>query len=311
VPSTVVYPLLSGRPTFWSLDLRADLEGLANRDLLRRRFAARVLTCSGCGSGRLSAYEACVECGSADLFDEAILHHYRCGFQDAESRFVDGSALTCPKCRRELRHIGVDYGRPGMMVRCRPCGQVMSEPQPSFRCLDCRVEQRGELTRAVDWHHYDLTDQGTAMVHTTAVPSFDRRMLAATFPRLRPTGDFILLVREQLLVAQRFARPSVVAVVGIANLRTLERDQGPKATAEAVKLFTQIIVETLRDTDLAAMPSDEMIVIAMPETEPLAATALFEQILLSASSVLATVPEITIHVAGGAETTALLDRLEA
>lgn len=66
-PETVTYPLLQGRPGLESAMPRTDLEGLANIDLLERRFFTRVLTCSACTSGRMCAFEACVECGSAHL----------------------------------------------------------------------------------------------------------------------------------------------------------------------------------------------------------------------------------------------------
>ncbi len=140
---------------------RAELEGLAYLGLLRRRHFIRTHSCHQCGSLRLLAYEACPGCGSSDLVDEAIVHHYRCGCQEAESAFVSGAAsLTCPKCRRELRHLGIDYGKPGTIVHCRSCGTASQEPGPVFVCLDCHATIDGRQAVATDWFHYDLADLG-------------------------------------------------------------------------------------------------------------------------------------------------------
>jgi hypothetical protein len=155
LPNLIDYPLLAG-PT----PKRAELEQLAFRDLLRRRHFIRTHACGGCTSNRLLAFEACHACGSSNLVDEPIVHHYRCGFQAAESGFLQGSTLICPKCRRPLRHFGMDYGKPGLVVCCSNCGANSPEPDPRFICLDCTAIASGHLATTTDWFHYDLTDAG-------------------------------------------------------------------------------------------------------------------------------------------------------
>jgi Thaumarchaeal output domain 1 len=103
---------------------RQRLEALADLDLLRRNFFTRTHACGRCQSARLHAYEACPACGGGNLVDQPIVHHYRCGWQAPQSRFAGSRLLVCPKCRRELRHFGVDYGKPGIVVVCRGCGAV-------------------------------------------------------------------------------------------------------------------------------------------------------------------------------------------
>ena len=76
-PLTVQYPLVGIGP-----GMRQHLEILANQDLLHRRHFTRTHACSRCASARLNVYEACPRCGSADLFDEVLVHHYRCGRQE-------------------------------------------------------------------------------------------------------------------------------------------------------------------------------------------------------------------------------------
>ena len=141
--------------------LRQRLEGLADLDLLRRRFFTRTRACTSCGSARLHAFEGCHACGSGDLGEEWIVHHYRCGWQAPESYFLQGRLLVCPKCGRELRHFGVDYGKPGVVVACRQCGRFDAEPVPMFVWVDCAATSATTQNSPTDWYHYDLTEEGT------------------------------------------------------------------------------------------------------------------------------------------------------
>jgi hypothetical protein len=149
---------------------RAELEGLASRGLLRRRHFVRTNACSRCASNRLLAFEACNGCGSSNLADEAIVHHYRCGWQAPESSFVQAHALICPKCHRALRHFGMDYGKPGSIVNCRNCGTTTSEPEPRFACLDCGAVIGTHQASAMDWFHYDLTEAGMLALRSGRLP---------------------------------------------------------------------------------------------------------------------------------------------
>jgi GGDEF domain-containing protein/uncharacterized protein YbaR (Trm112 family) len=285
-PATLSYPLLRGRVPLDIMALRAMLENLAGQNLLERRFAARVLCCPVCRNGRLAAFEACTACGSAHLAEEAIVHHYRCGFQDGESRFLQGNDLICPKCQQELRHFGVDYGRPGMMQRCLACRQVMSEPQPRFHCLDCQTVSRGEQARPLDWFDYSLTERGIAALRSGEMPP-EGVEVTGIFPRTFAFKDFVLLLRGQLLVAQRYGRPLTLGRIDIGNLTALRRQAGVAAGGATIRLFSQILVESLRETDFVCSPRDDLLLVAMPETSPQQADGVFARIRAAADRHLA------------------------
>ncbi len=243
VPSTVVYPLLRHRPGIVQKGIWSSLETLSGLDLLERRFATRVFDCPSCGSGRLSAYEACVECGSANLLEEPLIHHYRCGFQDSESSFLKDNDLICPKCKKRLRHFGVDYGRAGVIVRCLTCRQVMAEPQAAFRCLDCGAGPRGDEARPHDWHHYSLTPHGVSALQRGALPTIDVKAMSRQFPRTHSWKDFSLLVSEQIRIATRYERDVSVGRIRVANLEELRHAEGNSGTSEILQLLAGIIVE--------------------------------------------------------------------
>jgi hypothetical protein len=163
--SAIHYPLLDN-----TTPKRVELEELASLDLVRRRHFVRTHACDRCASNRLLAFKACRTCGSSDLADEAIVHHYRCGCQEPESGFIQGNTLVCPKCHRDLKRIGIDYGKPNSIIHCRCCGASSAEPEPRFACMDCTATFNGERATAMDWFHYDLTNVGVLALRAGRLP---------------------------------------------------------------------------------------------------------------------------------------------
>lgn len=259
--SLVEYPLL-GREA----GTRRRLELLAELDLLHRTHFTRTHACDNCRSARLHVYEACPSCGSAELINEPIVHHYRCGWQEPESRFAQGRILACPKCRRELRHFGVDYGKPGDAAVCRGCGESNSEPNVHFACLDCGSVTPAADASPTDWYHYDITEQGLRALHDGRLPRLDIGPLLEGRTRAFTAAEFRLLASEGLRVAQRYERPFSVARFSIAEVDSLRNSVGSVSMNAAFRLAVDAIVETLRESDFVGADGASSILVGFPET---------------------------------------------
>jgi hypothetical protein len=259
-PNVVDYPLMMS-PT----PNRVALERLACSALLKRRHFIRTHNCDRCESHRLLAFEACRACGGADLADEAIIHHYRCGCQQGESGFVHGTALVCPKCRRDLRHIGVDYGKPGLIVRCRDCGAGSAEPEPRFACLDCTAVTGGQQAASVDWFHYDLTDAGVLALRTGRLPHVAAATRPNGAPEPRSMRDFQLLATAALRSARKFARPFTLARLNPTNLAALRSQYGAAPLDDMVQQAAAVIAQVLSDSEFVTA-DDGTVLIGFPET---------------------------------------------
>jgi hypothetical protein len=268
----VEYPLIGT-----IVGTRRQLELLAHLDLLRRRHFTRTHLCKACGLARLNAYEACPQCGSADLLEETLIHHFRCGWQDAESHFTRGRLLVCPKCHRELRHLGVDYDKPGMVVVCRACKSANSEPVVQFACLDCFAVTPGGDAVSMDWYHYDVTEDGIEALRQGHLPRFDIGPLLEGRPRVFSHQEFRLLATQAARVAGRYSRAFAAARVTL-NLDTLRREVG---TVEADIVFRRVadaIVEALRTSDFLCTAGADSIVIGFPETTASDVRAIVERV---------------------------------
>ena len=167
VRETVTYPDAMALP-----NALAIAEELAYLGCLERQFFDRLITCPRCASARLSVRERCSRCDSADLVEEAVVHHLRCSTQAPERDFRQGTSLICPKCRLHLEHFSVDYDRPGSVMFCGNCRHVSSDTAVGFICLDC--DARGgtdEIGTRTVWS-YRLTESGLTHVRCgTPVPN--------------------------------------------------------------------------------------------------------------------------------------------
>ena len=95
-------------------ECEADLRVLEDRGFLQGKFVDTIHLCDNCGFFQLNFREVCPRCRSANLVEERNIHHFRCGYIGHEAEFLN---MRCPKCRRRLKHIGVDYDLPAVSFR--------------------------------------------------------------------------------------------------------------------------------------------------------------------------------------------------
>lgn len=140
------------------------VERLTERGLLHPSFEERLNCCTTCGSSRLLVRDQCVSCGSSNIVDQAVIHHFPCACQAPEKSFRDeNGGLRCPKCRRALHHISIDYEVSADLCACLACGDVTHRAVAGFRCLDCGSSGRGQDLVERDVHGYGLTAAGRAL----------------------------------------------------------------------------------------------------------------------------------------------------
>jgi len=290
----VKYPMLGT-----SADGQRSLETLARLDLLHRRHFARTHSCTKCDSARLHVYEACPGCGAANLQEENVVHHYRCGCQEVESHFAQDGLLVCPKCHRSLSHFGVDYGKPGKAVICASCGSTNSEPAVHFVCLDCAAVMPADAATANDWYHYDITDEGVRALREGRLPRFDLAPLLTNRTHAYSPHEFRLLAVHELRVAKRFDRSFSIARIAVANVETLLRQRGAIATDADFRLAVEAMIAELRSSDFVGLGAGGSIVIGFPGTAAKDVDLIIKRIRSSLDATLTSKIELHAEVAEG------------
>lgn len=148
--------------------LAPKAEALVRAGLAQRSFFEKLHVCPSCASSRMVVREVCGACGSGDVHEAAIVHHFRCGHQAPEDDFRRGEDLVCPRCVRQLEHFGFDYDRPGVVTVCRACGHTTGEAAVGFICLDCSARHSADRVETRTFYAYEATDLGRRMMFATS-----------------------------------------------------------------------------------------------------------------------------------------------
>jgi Thaumarchaeal output domain 1 len=79
----------------------------------------------------------CASCGSTNIDKGDAIEHLHCGHIDKYEEFVKGDKMSCPKCGRELKALGVDYRKTGLFFKCGACCNIMPIPTYNYICGGC------------------------------------------------------------------------------------------------------------------------------------------------------------------------------
>jgi len=134
------------------------LESLTKNEVLRRELFDRLLCCPQCQSVNLSPLTHCPKCGSGSITRGRILEHFICNYVGLEEEFVAKGRYICPKCKQELRTIGVDYQSQGLLRKCRDCGEVFNIPLIRWRCLKCASLTAEDRVTEINIYSYHLNE---------------------------------------------------------------------------------------------------------------------------------------------------------
>jgi len=86
--------------------------------------------CNICGDVCIRPWLVCPECSSTNIEKKDLMVHYDCNYMGSEEEFMQSKPVIyrCPKCGKELKRVGIDYGRPGFGYICRDCRSIFQIP---------------------------------------------------------------------------------------------------------------------------------------------------------------------------------------
>jgi hypothetical protein len=117
------------------LDILRSLQSLG---IVKEEAFDYIRKCSRCDHHGMVVKVACPVCGSTNTDQGKVIEHLACGNIDLESKFqTEEGRLVCPKCKKKLKAIGVDYVKPGSYCSCLSCKALSPEGRMQFICLNC------------------------------------------------------------------------------------------------------------------------------------------------------------------------------
>lgn len=239
------------------------LNDLARHNMLESNRIDRVFVCPDCHTYRVPVKELCTECHSPNLSLDDSIHHFRCGYVAPEKDFMTHGKPICPKCHSALRHIGVEYNRPGHFSVCHDCGHWSSEPELRAWCVACNAYHwPGDLV-PIHIKRFRLGENGIQVAQAgswdpNAVPTFDSRTAEeATIPVTREPDYTKDLTRLLISVAANNRDAMTLYRVNLA----------PAAAQDAALLgkVGSLLHDQVGDPDLAAQIEAGAFVMALPQ----------------------------------------------
>lgn len=207
--------------------------------------------CPDCGSINVLLRDGCPKCGCIDIIDLPLIHHFDCAFQAEESQFLGPHGIyTCPKCRKELRHFGFDYDKPGQVHVCAECNHRATEVQALGRCLSCGLKFPAEDSPRLRIHDYVLTAEGThalfsGMAQTDPITS----ILGKRLPLL-PLPMLTVVAQKMMAIEERHHLQTLALIIDLTKIKQIP--QGAGMEIQFFVRFGSELANLVRSTDIVA-----------------------------------------------------------
>lgn len=251
-----------------------DLQFLAERQYLDARFFDRVNLCPKCQNHHLNVREICSGCRQAHLTSEVLLHHFRCGYTGRASEFASEhrgeGGYTCPKCNRQMRHLGTEYDRLGRTSVCRECGLSAEDLQVEAVCLVCGTRTLAENLTNIDFFAYALTSLGRAAIRNGTLLERDDQLLFIGGARVYRRRVMIEFLGQEMKRLDHF---KVGFSLLMAEYRSVADDD------DHTERWLSGLRECLRDIDLIGQFNDRLFLAILPQTRLREAEALRQRVL--------------------------------
>jgi len=256
VKASLHYPELEemlGVSSEEALDL---IKKLFDEGILVRKPHDNVLCCPKCHSIEIYLEFFCPKCGLPNLFKDVLIEHYTCGYIGVEKEFLRADEYFCPKCRKTLKQIGVDYGKPGIAYKCLDCSEEFPAPTEKWICQNCDNNFETQCIFLRDLHLYKLNADARNKLSSIF---FDARQIVDYLKKRGYTTERPAILKGVSGLTHRF---DVSAIKG----------KGDDARRILVKIFLSPTAVTCHDiltlyAEAWDVKPDCLIVVAIPELE--------------------------------------------
>ncbi|MFL5752053.1 MAG: hypothetical protein ACJ76F_01495 [Bacteroidia bacterium] len=243
------------------------LEWAYKENLIWPDFYDRVYLCNNCGSGHLSYREICPSCDSSNMKSEDLVHHFPCGFIGPVSDFrnkVD-SVLHCPKCSKNLRHIGVDYDKPSIINHCLSCNEVFQDYIVKAKCVYCKTDTDVQFLISKNLSIYKLTKKGRNAA-TSGIVTSEYGSVDDIFGTVDLKTFNTMMHYEQERIKTNPTLNANIAVIYIENIFELLRKLGKSKEKILLAELVHIIRDNITPADFICLSNPSLINICINDS---------------------------------------------
>ena len=248
-------------PAGESMEMLKILRRGTDNDFFQGTFVDKTHVCPNCHSGHLNLREVCTKCASAHISSENLIHHFVCAYMGPEGDYMTKQGLVCPKCNRQLRHIGVDYDKPSVIYRCHDCRHEFQEPDITALCLNCKTVTPVENLPEIALDKYTLTDLGRDAARTgIKVAGEEREFTIPGFVNFNTFLTFLRFEIERVKVSGKESQMGSISLNLPARLR-FNRQQFERLVLD----ISDFIKNNTDSSDILSFANDNTFFMIFPE----------------------------------------------
>ncbi len=114
--------------------IESYLKDLESQGKIVKLANKKEISCNQCDSVKVIQTFFCPSCKESDFKLTKLIEHFNCGNFSEEADYEDGK---CPKCKKEIKALGVDYRVLRDRYLCKNCGEIFQELSSHFLCSKC------------------------------------------------------------------------------------------------------------------------------------------------------------------------------
>lgn len=274
------YPVLSVNfESFEEFRVLDILSWAENENIIWPDFVDRVYFCNNCKNGHLVYREICPSCDSANIKSQDLIHHFPCGYIGPVSDFRNtiDSTMNCPKCSKNLRHIGVDYDKPSIINHCQNCNEVFQDYIVKAKCIHCKHDTDVQYLLAKDINAYKLTKKGRHAATSGFIGERNEKE-DEIFGAVNQKTFQTMLYYETERVKHNMSANIQLCGLQLENIFDLTRKFGKSKEKAFLTELVQIIREQIKTMDFINITNPSMILICMADSSPETANELMQRI---------------------------------
>ena len=244
-----------------AISLLQSFEKLTTQKMVSFTLKDYIHICKSCSGNYINFRESCPKCDSIDIKAHDMVHHFVCAHVAPEKDFKTDEGLECPKCDKQLRHIGIDYDKPSTIYSCNSCNHEFQNSNMKALCIDCETEHELDELLEKTIGNYSITKKGEDFIRNANKSS--REMHQECIGNLS-VPVFKILLRQEIERVKATNGHSHFVKIHIKN----EQLQLLNSTVKnsLAREIHSIIKSYLTDADMLATQSYDRHYLLLPDT---------------------------------------------
>lgn len=118
-------------------NLQPFLKRLEEKSILQEINTRKEIGCRDCNSINVHQVYSCTRCDSENFRKTVLIEHFPCGNVSSKYDYEDDN---CPKCRKKIKIMGVDYKIHQNFNICSDCKEKFPTPNQKLICNNCSAK---------------------------------------------------------------------------------------------------------------------------------------------------------------------------